>query len=396
MSRLTTIALTAALFATATAASGCGSGDASSGTDSPGVSETAITIGRSVPLSGVAAATCIPMSKAADAWFDHVNDEGGVHGRKIESIVLDDLYQAPQALKNAREFDRKGVFAIFGGCGTIQPPMIQQVAGPKGIPFLLPNASVGELRSGAENAFLLLPPYDLQLGSLTTYAQKEFGQGDVYLIAQQIPGLEQQISAVKKAAEKAGVKVVGEDITTPGQADFTSIVLKVKQAKPDYVVLAQGVDSGRILDAMDQQNALPVKKVLGYSNTVVNTVRAEPSTRVTEKYLAAFSTALPNTPESKSCDDVFKEREPSLLGNPDAAYVCATAQIFVAALEKAGKDLTRETLYDALLSWDAEPVTELTPPLTFTADDHLGLKQMYLVQIEDGKPVVTGELPLTD
>src|SRR5690242_1178814 len=95
-----------------------------------GVTDSAILLGTTNPLTGSVGSACKPVSDGALAWFAHVNAQGGVHGRKIEDKVLDDQYQAPQALANARTFMRDGIFALFGGCGTIQPaavfPMMQQ------------------------------------------------------------------------------------------------------------------------------------------------------------------------------------------------------------------------------------------------------------------------------
>ena len=88
--------------------------------DCAGVTEKSIAFATTNPLTGAAAAPCKPVSDGALAWFAKVNKDGGVHGRMIEDQVLDDQYQAQQALANARTFVRNQVFAVFGGCGAVQ------------------------------------------------------------------------------------------------------------------------------------------------------------------------------------------------------------------------------------------------------------------------------------
>src|SRR5262249_21241671 len=65
-----------------------------------GVTDTQIKIGTTNPLTGPVAASCKPVSDGARAWFDHVNSQGGINGRKIVDQVLDDAFKAPEALTN--------------------------------------------------------------------------------------------------------------------------------------------------------------------------------------------------------------------------------------------------------------------------------------------------------
>src|SRR5438105_8475015 len=76
----------------ALAACGGGAGNGGSPTASDvGVTKTTITLGATVPLSGPAAAYGT-IAKASEAYFNYVNANGGVHGRKIKYVYLDDAY----------------------------------------------------------------------------------------------------------------------------------------------------------------------------------------------------------------------------------------------------------------------------------------------------------------
>src|SRR5947209_11895490 len=80
----------------------------------PGVTATSIKIGGTFPLTGVASLyKTIPA--AEKAYFDYVNDHGGVNGRKINFEILDDSYDPSKTVPAAQQLvEKDGVFAVFG------------------------------------------------------------------------------------------------------------------------------------------------------------------------------------------------------------------------------------------------------------------------------------------
>ncbi|MBI5602670.1 MAG: ABC transporter substrate-binding protein, partial [Deltaproteobacteria bacterium] len=81
-----------------------------------GVTDTEVWIGITTPLSGPAALWGAT-GMGAKAWADHVNDQGGVHGRKIKVILKDDGYNPARAMANLTEMKGK-VFAVNALLGT--------------------------------------------------------------------------------------------------------------------------------------------------------------------------------------------------------------------------------------------------------------------------------------
>ena len=78
----------------------------------PGVTDTEVTIGITTPLSGPAAAWSAT-ALGAEAWAKHVNEQGGVNGRKIKIVMKDDGYNPGRALANVNEM-KDSVFALVG------------------------------------------------------------------------------------------------------------------------------------------------------------------------------------------------------------------------------------------------------------------------------------------
>ena len=121
------IAVTAAL-----ALAGCGSGDdeaagggggrrcaPSSKASAPGITATTVTVGGHFPLTGPAAPGYSEIPRAIDAYFQHVNANGGVNGRKLKMIIRDDGYNPVNTVKVTKQLVLQDkVFAILGGLGT--------------------------------------------------------------------------------------------------------------------------------------------------------------------------------------------------------------------------------------------------------------------------------------
>lgn len=388
-SQLATVGVTALL-----ALSACGSGSSGTTTSgSAGVTANKIMIGTSIPLSGTNAPVCRPIADAAKAWFDHVNKDGGINGRTIQQVVLDDQFVAPQALANARQLVQEPVFAIFGGCGSIQPPAIQTVAGPAKVPFVFPNADLPTL-STAENVFLTIAPYALQQGAISKYSLSKYGAGSVFIVAQQLPHVDTTIDAIKSAVHDQGGEVVGTEVTPAGTADLSPIILKIKAAKPDYVAMNVGADAARLLTGMTQQGALPKKKIFGFSALLTEGVVAASKGLPDGMIIVAAPVAPVDSSGFAECKAVLDAVSPTLTNDNNANMSCASAQALTAALKDSGKDLTRKSFEKTLLSWTGKEASTALPPLTFDSSSHVGPKSTFAVTLDGGKIHLLSEIPL--
>ena len=100
-----------------------------------GTDPNALVLGQSLPLSGPSAQLGLDYRRGALAWFEAVNREGGIHGRKIQLISLDDKYEPPQTLINTRQLlKRNDLLALFGYVGTpttkVALPLIEEALVP--------------------------------------------------------------------------------------------------------------------------------------------------------------------------------------------------------------------------------------------------------------------------
>ncbi len=102
----------------------------------PGVSATEIKIGQTMPYSGPASAYGV-IGKTEAANFKMINDEGGVNGRKIDFISLDDAYSPPKTVEQVRRLvEQEGVAFFFNTLGTAPNLAIRQYLNDQKIPQL--------------------------------------------------------------------------------------------------------------------------------------------------------------------------------------------------------------------------------------------------------------------
>ena len=104
--------------------------------DTPGVTATEIKIGNTNPHSGPASAYSV-IAKLESAFFEMVNDQGGVAGRKINFISLDDGYSPPKTLEQVRRLiEEDQVALLFNNLGTAANSAIQRYVNQKKVPHL--------------------------------------------------------------------------------------------------------------------------------------------------------------------------------------------------------------------------------------------------------------------
>src|SRR5580693_3032747 len=110
----------------------------------PGVSDSEIKIGQTMPFSGPASAYAA-YGNAEAAYFRMINDQGGINGRKINLIAYDDGYNPAKTVEQTRKLvEGDGVLLMFGSLGTAPNAAVQKYLNDKKVPQLF--AATGATR----------------------------------------------------------------------------------------------------------------------------------------------------------------------------------------------------------------------------------------------------------
>ncbi|QDZ03095.1 ABC transporter substrate-binding protein [Nitratireductor mangrovi] len=374
--------ITRSILAAATAV---GMGSAAYATQ--GVTDDEIVIGSNGDLSGIFAAFNVGAIKAAQMLFDEVNENGGIHGRKIRFVVEDHGYQVPKAVQNFNKLvNSDQVFAMILNLGTPHNIAGFPIMESKEVANVGPLTAARQMLEGdIAYKYAGFSSYYDQLRAGVKHLASEKGAKEV--CAMYIPsdfGKEIQEGA-KEEAEELGLTWAAETTHKPDEQDFVGSIQKLKDAGCDIVATALGVRQTIV--------AYGTAKKLGWTDVTFigssagfNTAVAKVPEGVTEGYYAAagwvdFEDRL-DVPEVKE----WAEQYQAYAGQPAdtaAQLGYSAAKTLVLGLEAAGKDLTSATFRTAMEGLKYDDVINDVP--IDVGADHQGGELIVISKIEGGK-----------
>jgi branched-chain amino acid transport system substrate-binding protein len=399
---------------TSSSAAGSGGSTSSSsssgsngGSTAPGVTATSITFGTHQPLTGPAAPGYSEIAPASQAFFNYVNANGGVYGRKINLVIKDDAYNPTNTVNVVHQLVlQSNVFGIFEGLGTPTHTKVVGYLNASRIPdiFVASGCPCWDKGTTQPYTFGWQPNYTIEgkiLGQYikqhfagkkigVLYQDDDFGQGGLAGIKDEVaagsivsaqpyqPGvttLAPQITAIKSA--KADVLV---DFTVPIYTAIGQLTSFTLGYKPQLVVSNVGIDPitvGGLLKSISKGKASGTALIEG---------------AITDGYLPSNTdTSNPWIQLFKKVHDQYDAKVP-FDGNVE--YGMANAYTLVQALKAAGPKLTRQGLVAAINQHGASWTGPGLVPFRYSTAIHGGYGGAAIGQVKGGNIVLTGK-PLT-
>lgn len=334
---------------------------AAAGAQEPGITDKAIKIGIFGPLSGPNMAYGFDVVNAAKMYYDKINKEGGIHGRKIEYVVEDDRCNANDLVAAVKKLvEQENVFMLNGGSCSAAVVAAKDYVVRNKVPYLMLNAS----GDGA-----LFPPTDYIFGAysisqyavggaMIEFAAKQFGAKNVAYINHDDAYGAWNLEGSKKDAEVNGVKLSVESIN-PGINDVTAPFLKVRAANPDAILLVTYARPAALLIKKAAEMGFNKPIILSVTGTASLNQLAENVGKDALKnfYTQEVMVDSPGGAKLKPIYDMYKAAYPELAAKPDhpqtyMPYGIPPAMSLVKALQDAGPNPTREKVLAALKTQD--------------------------------------------
>jgi ABC-type branched-subunit amino acid transport system substrate-binding protein len=353
----------------------------------PGVTDTEVVLGTSVPLSGPAAMWG-NLSKAMEAYATYINEQGGIHGRKIKLIIKDDGYNPSRAVANVKEM-AEDVFAVVGLLGTAVVSATRDILLEKGIPLIYPLGNprmwVGYPWEKLQYAFVVYPDYVSEGSYLSKFAYEELKIRSLSIVYQNDDYGQSGLQGVKDyLRENTSVVLKGEIPVERGAGELSGEAQKLKEAGAEGVILyLNPTHAGKILQEMGKIGYLP--KILA-SFTLADPIMFRLAGPAWEGVYLGSGFLLPGmSPEADQIFEIVVKYNPELKNFPYFAIAGATSLLLaVEGLKRAGKDLTREKFLSAL-----EEISDLRigggVPITFSKKRRHGANSLFLFQAKGGK-----------
>jgi ABC-type branched-subunit amino acid transport system substrate-binding protein len=417
-SRTWAVAAVGGVAALLTAACGSSSPTSTSNTASaPGITASQVTIGSTQPLTGPAAPGYSEIAPAANAYFKYVNAHGGVNGRKINYIYLDDQYNPTSTATQTRKLVlQDNVFAIFQALGTPTHLSVVSYLNSSKVPdlFVASGCNCWNNTSQYPDTFGWQPNYTIEGKILGQYIAQNFGSKKVGFFLQG-PNDEFGADGFAGVMDSLQGKGLNVDSTpayyTPTAAGAMAVPAAIAglQAQGVQVIVSFSVP---LFTAVAEASAAGLKYSAQF---VVSNVGADPPTlagiltggslgkrlpagliagTISDTYLPLLTDASnPWVTMFKSIEQTYAS---SLPWDGNVEYGMSEAYTFVQALKAAGQNPTRASIIAAIQNshWTDGP--GLTP-YAYSSSDHNGYTGVQMVTVNaTGDLTTLGPIETTD
>jgi ABC-type branched-subunit amino acid transport system substrate-binding protein len=359
----------------------------------PGVTDNEVVVGWTTPLSGPAALWGVT-GLGGKAWADYVNDQGGIHGRKIKIILKDDGYNPARALVNLQEM-KGNIFAVCGLLGTAILNAAKDFFPENNIPLITAYGDISiwarQPRDKLRPIFIAYPDYEDEAEYIATYAVSKLGSEKIALFYQNDDYGRMAWLGVKKALEAMPGK--GKLVTTvPYEVTERALgthALKLKESGADTILIYATPSHGAlILKEMAKADYRP-KAMATF--TLGDPIMYRIAGNLWEGTYIALpgNSGVPGTePAADRVVKILKKYNTKLAGKEYLSLFGAVSMMhLVEGLKNAGRDLTPETMIkgmEMIKNWRPEGIGA---PVTYAPDQRHGNNASRMGQARNGKIV---------
>ena len=204
-----------------------------------GIFDKHILFGQSAAFSGPAGELGKNMRYGIQAAFQEANERGGVYGRLLKLLSLDDAYEPEAAIANTRRLiEKEGVFALIGAVGTPTSRSATPVAAAANVPYIAPFTGAAFLRQAKlQNVINLRASYDQETETMVARLTMDLGIERIAVVYQDDSfGLVGYLG-VRKALERRGMEPVAIGAYPRNTTAVKTALLDLRSANPGAVIL---------------------------------------------------------------------------------------------------------------------------------------------------------------
>ena len=373
----------------------------------PGASDTEIKIGQTVPHSGPGSLYGV-LGRVGEAYFQMLNEKGGVNGRKVKFLTMDDAYSAPKCVEATRRLvEQEEVLALFGSLGTAPQTAVHKYLNAKGVPQLLLNTGASKWNDPKNNKWTMagLPLYPTEARILAKHVVNVKPNGKVGILYQNDDFGRDFLGPFKKVLADAGgtASVIMEqtyDLTDPtidsqlinlsksgadvfynistGKATSQSIRKVAELGWKPLQLLSAGSTGRSILSAAGFENAAGIVAIRYAKEVGVSRWEKDPDVMAFEELRKKY---LPTVDPDNT------------IAFAGYGQVATMAEI----LRRCGDDLTRANVLKQATNLNGFHSPYFLDGITYsyTPDDYTPMKTLY-ISIFNGKDWDISDRPVTE
>jgi ABC-type branched-subunit amino acid transport system substrate-binding protein len=360
-----------------------------------GVSSSQIKLGMTLPMTGTASLGYNKIPGAAKAYFDYLNANGGINGRKVTLVVKDDRYVPTEAVAKTNELILKDkVMALLAPLGTANVKAVASVVNPgrRGIPVLFVNTGFSGFADKKKypTTYTVLPSYVMEAKIMGEYIKENFAGKKIGLLYQDDDFGTDALAGFKTAGVNFAIRVPYAS-GSQNAAAAAGWITKFKGAEVDVVILF-GVSSATsaMLGVAAQLKYAP-QWMLGSVGGDATTIRATGVPAAVLTNAIGFS-PVPATTDMKDeyvkfFSDIYAKAVPGSPFDLNVLLGMNTAFMTAQALKAAGANPTRKSLINAINTKGATFANSALVPAAYSRTSQVGLTGYWV-----GRYSSTGDL----
>jgi branched-chain amino acid transport system substrate-binding protein len=363
----------------------------------PGVTNKQIEIGQTMPYSGPASAYGT-IGKAEAAYFKMVNDDGGINGRKIKLISLDDGYSPPKTVEQIRKLvEKDNVLFIFQSLGTPTNTAVHKYLNAKKVPQLF--VATGATKWGDPKHYPWTmgwqPNYQSEAKAYAAYILKHYPDAKIGILYQNDDYGKDYLRGFKEGLGMKAASMIVKEVsyeTTDPTVESQIIELKASGANLFFNIATPKFAA----QAIRQAHAIGWKPVQFLNNVSANVgaVLKPAGLDASKGIITAEYLKDPTDPQWRNDKDYkewvawMKKYNPGAsMDDGNYVYGYAVAYTLAQVLKKCGDDLTRDNVMRQAANLKDLKVPMLLPgiKITTTPKDYFPIESVRLAKFDGQK-----------
>jgi ABC-type branched-subunit amino acid transport system substrate-binding protein len=374
----------------------------------PGASDTEIKIGNIMPYSGPASSYGV-IGKTEAAYFNKINAEGGINGRKITFISYDDAYSPPKAIEQARKLvESDEVLLIFQALGTPSNSAIMKYMNTRKVPQLF--VASGATKFGDPKNFPwtmgFQPNYQSEGHIYAKYILEHFPNDKIAVLWQNDDAGKDQFKGLKDGLGDHANMIIADKSYEVSDPSIDSQIVALRDSGADiFFSWAAPKGSAQAIRKVGEIGWKP-KFFLANTATSIASVLKPAGLDYAKGIISTVYFKDPTDPIWKDDPGVKKWREfmdkyypEGDKTNSNNAYAYMQAQAMVQVLKQCGDNLTRENVMKQAANLKDFTSDMLLPGISVNTspDDYFPIEQMQLMRFNGETwelfgPIITGEV----
>jgi len=373
-----------------------------------GATDTEIKIGNIMPYSGPASAYGV-IGKTEAAYFNKINAEGGIKGRKINFVTYDDGYSPPKAVEQARKLvESDEVLVVFNPLGTPSNSAIQKYLNSKKVPQLFVATGATKWNDPKDFPWTVgwQPSYQSEARIYAKFLMKEKPDGKIAIMYQNDDFGKDYLKGLKDGLGAKASMIIAEESYEPSEPTIDNHIVKLKATGADvFISITTPKFAAQAIKKIAEIEWKPMQIVSNVSASVGSVIKPAGFENAQGILSAAYAkdgadTQWDSDPNMKKFYAFLEKYYPE--GNKlDASvvYGYGAAQTMVKVLEMCGDDLTRANVMKQAASLQDFTPDTLLPgvKINTSATDFAPIEQLQMQRFKGEKwelfgDIISGEL----